>query len=817
MTNDHYTSFLIAFFLLFSLSTFAQQGNWKGKGGTKVEITLKGKVLNETTKAPLDYATVSLYKEDKTLADGTITDEKGRFSIVTQPGRYYIEVEFLSYNKKTITDIVLTKEKQWVDLGDILLTENSMMLEEVEVVAEKSQMELKLDKRVFNVGKDLANTGNNASEILENVPSVSVDVDGNVSLRGSENVRILIDGKPSGLVGISGTDALKQMQGDMIQSVEVITNPSARYDAEGEVGIINIVLKKGKKKGVNGSFSLTAGYPENFGASYSLNLRRKQFNFFSNFGVNYRNGPGNGYNYQDFYNNGLLDSRSEVDRTHERGGLSGNIQLGTDWYINEQNILTASILTKYSAGDNLATVTYNDFDAGLNLLNRTVRINDEEETKINGEAALSYQRLFTTEEHKLTVDFKYIQGDDTEIGTYDETSTTVNPIFQRSESSEDQVNWFVQTDYVHPLGKDGKFEAGLKASVRTIQNDFKVENFLGENNWEVVPDFFNKLRYDENIYAAYLMYGNKWNNISYQFGLRTEYSDITTALLLTNEVNPRTYLNWFPSAHFTYELSETDQFQVSYSRRLSRPRFWYLLPFFTYSDNRNLFTGNPDLDPEYTDSYEVGYLKYFEKGSFLSSVYYRYRTGVIERVTSINANGTTLRLPINLSSQDAYGVEMNISYELLKWWKLNANFNFYRAISEGLYEGQTLTSDTYTWQTRANSRMTILKDITFQTSFNYRAPNETTQGRTLAFYSVDTGLSKDILKGKGTLTFSVKDVFNTRKWRSITDLPETYYAESSFQWRARQFLLTFNYRLNQKKSRGRPGGNYQGGGGGIGF
>ena len=814
MTKYYYTSFLMMLLLLFSVSTFAQQGAWKGKGGAKVEITLKGKVLNRGTKVPLDYATVSLFKEDKTLADGTITDEKGRFSITTEPGNYYVEVEFLSYHKKTIADIVLSKEKQWVDLGEILLVENSTMLEEVEVVAEKSQMELKLDKRVFNVGKDLANAGNNASEILENVPSVSVDVDGNVSLRGSENVRILIDGKPSGLVGISGTDALKQMQGDMVQSVEVITNPSARYDAEGEVGIINIVLKKGKKKGVNGSFGLTAGYPENFGASYSLNLRRKQFNFFSNFGVNYRNAPGSGYNNQKFYTDELLADR-QVTRAHERGGLSGNIQLGTDWYINDQNILTASVLTKYSAGDNLATVTYNDFELNGNLLDRIVRINDEEETKINGEAALSYQRLFTTKDHKLSLDFKYIIGDDTEIGTYDETSISNSPLLQRSESSEDQVEWFLQTDYVHPIGKDGKFETGLKASFRTIQNDFKVEDFVGDNSWEVLPDFFNELRYDENIYAAYLMYGNKWNKISYQFGLRTEYSDITTALLLTNEVNPRTYLNWFPSAHFTYELSEQNQFQLSYSRRLSRPRFWYLLPFFTYSDNRNLFTGNPDLNPEYTDSYELGYLKYFEKGSFLSSVYYRYRTGVIERVTTVNAAGSTLRIPINLLSQDAYGIEFNLSYELLKWWKFNANFNFYRAISEGLYEGQALASDTYTWQTRVNSKMTILKDVTFQTSLNYRAPNETTQGRTLAFYSVDSGLSKDILKGKGTLTFNVKDVFNTRKWRSITDITDVYYSESSFQWRARQFLLTFNYRLNQKKSRGRQGGGYQGGGMGF--
>ena len=415
----------------------------------------------------------------------------------------------------------------------------------------------------------------------------------------------------------------------------------------------------------------------------------------------------------------------------------------------------------------------------------------------------------------MTFDAKYLGQEDLEDSVFENGILNGNPTLnERSSNVEGETNILFQTDYVRPLSKKSRFETGLKANLRSIDNDYQVEQKEEGIDWLIVPELDNALQYTENIYAAYAIYSNKWDALSYQFGLRTEYSDIETNLVETNERNPREYLDWFPSVNFSYELDKRNQVQLSYSRRISRPRFWYLLPFLTYSDPRNLFSGNPDLNPEYTNSFETAYLRYFEKGSLLTSLYYRRRTGVIERVNTDIGDGTTNRLPINLSTQNAYGIEFSLSYDFYKWWKVSGNFDFYRAITEGEYEGRILESDALTWSSRLNNKMTIFGNIDFQTSLRYRAPRVTTQGRRLAMYSIDTGLSKDILKGKGTLTLSAKDLLNSRKRRSEVDLPNlTSYSE--FQWRSRQFLLTFNYRINQKKKRGgRNRGGYDGGEGG---
>lgn len=317
-------------------------------------------------------------------------------------------------------------------------------------------------------------------------------------------------------------------------------------------------------------------------------------------------------------------------------------------------------------------------------------------------------------------------------------------------------------------------------------------------NWNILDDYNNHFVYDENIYAAYAIIGNKYKKYSWQAGIRTEYSDITTDLIETSQLNHREYIDYFPSIHLTCELDSTNSIQASYSRRLNRPRFRDLMPYFSFSDNRTYRSGNPNLDPEYTDSYEAGYLKDMDGGEILSSVYYRHRTGVIERITIADSTGFTRMFPVNLSIQNAFGIEVNGSYEFFKWWEMNGNFNFYRAITTGKYEGEELSSDTWSWMARGSSKMTIMKKLDFQLSGNYRAPQNTTQGKMLSDYWLDAGLSKDIFKGNGRLTLSVKDLFNTHKRRIIID-QENFYSEFEFQWHARQIVLSLNYRLNQKK------------------
>jgi len=761
--------------------------------------SVTGKVVDENNEA-VAFANVALYEsQDSSLIKGEVTDIDGNFLIRARPSNYYMKITYLSYQAKLKGNLALKTSN--LELGSIKLSSSSQNLDEVEITAERSQMELKLDKRVFNVGKDLSNAGANAAEILDNIPSVQVDVEGNISLRGSQNVRVLIDGKMFSITGTSTADVLRQFSGNMIEKVEVITNPSARYDAEGEVGIINIVLKKEERKGINGSVEAVAGYPDNYRAAFNLNYRTEKLNLFTSYGANYRKSPGGGNSFQTF--NGPDTAyvyESESDR--ERGGFSNNIRLGSDWFINDNNTITVSGIYQFSDEKNTTELTYRDLFANRELYREVVRTDVEKEDGKTLESSLNYTKTFDKEDQKFTIDLQWSERDDLEKSNINEENFLTNTtLFQKSRNLEANKTYLMQSDYVLPVSKDGRFETGVRATLRTVENDYKVEQLDSNNQFEVLPDFNNNFIYQENIYAAYVMFGNKVKNFSYQAGLRAEYSDIGTELKLGGETNNYEYLNFFPSAHLTYELENKDNFQLSYSRRINRPRFRYLLPFSNFSDSRNFYAGNPDLQPEYSDSYELGYLTYFEKGSLYSSIYYRHRTGVIDRITITDNEGFTIRIPVNLATENNIGFEANGSYKLNKKISFNANVNFYRSISEGSYEGMELNNDVFTWNGRLVGKAELMPKLDFQASFNYRAPQETNQGKRKSLYSLDLSFSKDILKGKGTLVASVKDVFNSRKWRSIVDT-EYLYSESEFQWRARQFLLTFTYRINQKKKRG---------------
>ncbi|QHT67823.1 TonB-dependent receptor [Rhodocytophaga rosea] len=763
------------------------------------QFIIKGKIVDEQ-KQPVPFGNIALYQtSDSTLTTGAVSEEDGTFSISTKPGSYYIKITVLSYRERVIKNVQVSTQD--VQLGVLTLKASAEMLEEVVVKGQKSQMEMQLDKRVFNIGQDLANIGGNAAEILDNVPSVAVDVEGNVSLRGSQNVRILIDGKPSGLAGISSPDALRQLQGNMIERVEVITNPSSRYDAEGEVGIINIVLKKNVNQGVNGSFTANVGYPDNYGGSFDVSYRKNKINLFSSYGFNYRSAPGYGSSFQQF--NDVTDSGIDTTFSYSetnkrtRGGTSHNFRVGMDYYLNDKNILTGSFLYRRSDGRNSSRFEYSDFDGTGQLIRTVYRSEQEKEPEDNIELALSYRKEFAQKGRSLTADFKWIETNELELASYIQEEPDAT-IFQRASNTEDERNALFQVDYIHPIGEKGKWEAGLKSTNRLLNNDFLVEELAGENSWVGQEGFDNYLTYTENIHAAYLMAGNQFRKFSLQAGVRGEFSDIIVERPELDEKNIRRYFNLFPSAHLSYEINKSKSVQLSYSYRLSRPGFRELLPFSGISDARSIMVGNPRLNPEYTHSLEGGYLLNFENGSLLSSAYYRYRTGVIQRISIVDSIGFRRMFPVNLATQNAYGLEFNASYTIQNWWRLNGNINFYRAITSGSFEGQSLYSDAYTWTTRATSKMTFFKRLDFQAGINYRAPQDIPQGRELSSYSIDLGLSTDVLKGRGTLTLNVRDLLNTRKRRLIIE-EEGQYSNSVSQGRVRQTLLTFTYRLNQQK------------------
>jgi outer membrane receptor protein involved in Fe transport len=770
---------------------FAMVGSICGWAQDNHVVRIRGQVLDEHKNA-IPYASAALYKAaDSSMVGGAVTDEAGKFEIETKTGAYYLKITFLSFEEHVVPLPNVTSQD--TELGAITLKSGSKLLEEVEITGEKSQMELQLDKRVFNVGKDLSNSGGSAADILSNLPSVNVEPDGTVSLRGSENVRILIDGRPSGLTS-RDPDALRKLQGNLVERVEIITNPSSRYDAAGEVGIINIIMKKNQDKGVHGSVTGNVGYPAFYGGSYVLNVRRKNINVFSSYGLDYRKRPGYGQSYQQFLG---TDSSYRQNNDRLNRELSHNLMAGFDYYLSSKTTISGSL--NYNTGNGITRSTTNYLDYKNNELFKTVvRTEREHEDEKDIEGSLTFKQDFKKKDQTLIVDFKWIKEVDNETTDYTEGLEGESPKLQYANNLANELNWQIQSDYTHPFAKNGKAEMGLKTASRIIRNEFSLQEQDTDGNWVSFPAFTNNLVYTERIHAAYLMASNRYRKLSVQAGLRGEYTDITTELTVTNEMNPRNYFNLFPSASLSYAIKENRTIQLSYSYRISRPDFRNLMPFSDFRDSRVFFVGNPNLRPEYTHAFEAGYLLDWSSGSILSSVYHRHRTDVIQRIVSdIDSEGRTRIIPINMAQENAYGFEFNFSLNVKNWWKINSSANFYRAITDGEYEGEQLHSDTYTWTTRTTSRLTLLKTWNFQTSFNYRAPRVTTQGKDLSMYSVDLGLSRDFFKGKLTATANVRDLFNTRKRRSIIER-EGYYSRSEFQGQRRQWMITLTYRINRE-------------------
>jgi ferric enterobactin receptor len=764
---------------------------------------VKGKIMDAKSSDPLSYAGIRVFKNaDSSLVTGAITDEKGLFSMDIPVGQFYAIFDFIGYKAFKSTSFSISKELMTHDFGTIKLASSTQTLDEVVVQAEKSTMELSLDKKVFNVGKDLSNKGGSATEILSNIPSVSVDVDGNVKLRGSDNVRILIDGKPSGLVSFKGSAGLQQLQGSLIERVEIITNPSARYEAEGMSGIINIILKKEQKQGFNGSFEIITGNPVNYGLAANVNYRHKKVNFFINYGIAYRKIPGGGTQYQEVYAHDTTFI-TELNRDGGTTGFHNNIKGGLDYYFNEKSTLTAAYLLRRTDLRRITDLTYKDYLFKTdNLKTVTMRQQDETEAEPNSEYSLTYKKTFTKKGQEFVADFRYLdyweRSDQiyTQNGAFaDGSPNPSNTNVQKALNDEFEKQYLIQIDYVHPLGKEGKFETGIRSSFRNMINDFLVTEKDKNGNFNTFNGLDNYFTYDENINALYAIVGNKKDKLSYQFGVRGEITNVKTLFKKTNAVNPRDYANLFPSAHFTYKLPKENALQISYSRRVRRPRYDELNPFITLSDNRNFFSGNPDLNPEFSHAFDLGHVKYFEKGSLSSSIYYRHTSDKIVGIRRVDSLGFAQSRPENLLVEDAFGAEFTSQYALFKWWKLDFNINFFKAKTDGANLDATFKSDTYSWFARQTSKFSLPYKIDFQVRGNYEAAQQTPQGERKSVYFIDLGMNKDVLSGKGTLTLNVSDVFNSRRNRFIIE-GINFYTNGDFLGRRRQINLTFNYRLN---------------------
>lgn len=796
---------LISLVLLVSISVFAQQNT-----STKYSIT--GKVYDKLTNQPLEYTTIIVQPIKTKKVTGGITNAKGEFDVEVVEGDYNITIEFLSFKPFVIKNKKITSH---TNLGIIKLEEDAQSLREVEVIAEKSTVEVRLDKKIYNVGKDMTVKGGNASDVLDNVPSVSVDVEGNVSLRGSENVRILIDGKPSGLVGLSSTDALKQLPADAIQKVEVITSPSARYDAEGTAGIINIILRKGKNLGYNASINTSVGYPDNLGFSTNQNYRGKKVNLFSNLGYNYSDAPGKATTNTEFLTNGLTSSFLEELREYNRKNNGFNANAGIEFFIDDKSNITTSFVYRNSKGDTDINNFTDYFGASKDFTYQNMRIENQHENDKTLEFSINYTKNFKKDGHKLTIDLQAQNSNEDSnslISDQDQLpSSTIQ--YDRTSTDESQKSYLAKLDYVLPIGKNSQFEFGYKSDFSTNDTDYLVE-YKENGTWINDTNFSNDLVFKQNIHALYSQYGSKKGKFSYLLGLRWEISDTKIDQKTQNIFTTKSESGFYPTVNFNYELKEDQSVTFGYSKRLRRPHGRQLNPFKSKSSETSIFVGNIDLDPTYSDAFDIGYLKRWEKVTLNSSVYYQHTTGNYEMITeesgdTYNGLPILIRTFINLSVNDRYGYELTASYNPLDWLKLNGSFNMFQSITEGDYNGKKYDSKDVNTISRFSSRITLPKKIDFQTTLMYRGPQEGAFSSSKGMFSANVAFSKEVMKDNGTLSFNISDVFNTRK-RQMSSTTDRTITDSEFQWRQRQFMLNFTYRFNQKKKPQRP----QNGGGG---
>lgn len=770
-------------YIFLSIALFSFQQSYAQTSFTKVI----GKVVEKSSNQPLEFATVQLIDtENKSLLTGTITDAEGGFKLETDSKNFYLEIGFVGFQTLTFTELSIINNQ--VDLGTIVLSADAQQLEEVVVRAEKSQTEFRLDKRVFNVGQDLSSAGASALEVLNNVPSVMVNIEGQVSLRGSTGVQILIDGKPS-IMTSDGGNALGTITAEMIERVEVITNPSAKYDAEGTSGIINIVLKKEEREGLNGSVSVNTGAPHNHSVGLSLNRRANKFNLFTQLGVGYRELP----RFRETINRDLVnDITISTDGEEYRNENFYNLILGTDYQINELNTITLSGYLAYEVEDQPSEFDFERTNGAGQLLDAWNRREVTEATNPKFQYEFNYKKDFEdSEDHTFIFSalgnfFGKDQSSEFETTTL---SGDFNQEDQRTASDFQEAGYTFKADYTKPLANGFSMEVGAQYVIQDISNDFSVSNLINDE-WVVDQNTTNLFEYNQKVLGAYAAGAFEKDAWGVKLGFRLENTDLNTLLVNTSEENNLNYTNLFPTLHTSYKLTERLSFQAGYSRRIYRPRLWDLNPFFNIRNNFNIRLGNPELLPEFTDSYEVTGIYILEAISFNFGFYQRYTTDVIERVSFIEDN-ISITQPVNIGTNRTNGIELNSKYEPSKWLTLNGDFNFSFFQRSGELEGTSFDFNANQWNGRMVAKLKLPLDIDFELAGNYQSSVETVQGKQSAFLFADLGLRKKMMKGKAVISLSIRDAFASRISESEAFQNNFYLYD--YNLRGRFFTMGFSY------------------------
>ncbi|WP_421945221.1 TonB-dependent receptor domain-containing protein [Pedobacter sp.] len=802
----HYKAIKITLFLLcLSFNLFAQTGG-------KAQIT--GVLKDAKTQEPIAFATAVLVnKATNTNAKLAQTDIDGKFTMPDLAnGTYTFRVSFVGYQTMVRDNISITDATGPLNFGDIKMNAAAgTVLKDVTVTAQKAAMQMGIDKKVFSVDQSLVSEGGSATDLLANVPSVQTDIDGNVSLRGSSGVRVLIDGKPSLIAGGNVAQILASIPASSIESVELITNPSSKYDAEGQAGIINIVLKKNTKLGFNGSVAVSAGNRDNYNGNTNLSFQNSKVNLYGNYSYRYGNRLGGGF--QDIIYKQSTGSTAFANQTTTSNSLDKghNVKAGLDYYLAPKSVVSLS--GGFNARDN----DRNEF-VDIRQLGRTSnpvllsnRLNNNVGSGNSYDVNLDYSQKFKKPKEELTFNFGYSSGTNNNDQDYSTTFTNINgsavninPSLQRIFNTGDNTNYNIQTDYTLPVGKAGKIEAGYRSQIRLGDNNQYADSILTNTDIYVRNNkLINNFNSKDQVHALYLNYQNQIKDFGYQLGLRAEDARLDTYLegyngnLLTNSEGNIHYKRLYPSVFLSQKLKNEQQVQVSYTRRVNRPRPWDTNPFLDVSDPLNYRAGNPNLLPEDVHSFELGYNKYWKKVTLTSSLYFRQTNDVIQRVRSVpDASGIITTTPQNLTRQLNSGLELIGRFDLIKALNFTSNVNLYQQKIEGDARYGIEDRSGFSWNANLTANVTAIKNLSFQFRGDYRAAEVMAQGKRNAMYGIDGGAKYDFPNKKASLSLNIRDVFNTRRWSMTTDDNFTFI---DFQRRMQGTMgnLTFSYRFGK--------------------
>ena len=607
---------------LFSILIYSQSYSYN----ENKEFIVSGKVTNSENSEPLEYATITILDpKDNNVITGGLSDETGNFRISTKKGIYNVLIEYMSFKNKTLENINVYND---LSLGEVQLELNYESLGEVEIIAEETSVEIRLDKKIYTVGKDLSVRGGTANDVLDNIPSVSTDLDGNILLRGNDAARILINGKPSRLVGINST-FIKQLPADAIEKVEVITSPSARYEAEGSGGIINIILRKSKKLGLNGSLSANTGDPKANSLSSNINYRNGKINFFNSSSIYDRLRPGNSSGITEYYNGDNPSTFFSENRYRERDSEGYFVNNGFEWYIDDNTSLIGSFYYNDYKSDNLESNTINELDENSNILNSITQNDMEGDVDNNREYNINFERKFNDDGQKITIDFQYENSKEWENSIIDENQI-ISESIDENISSE---SYLIQSDYVLPIGENKQFEAGIRISNEDDITDYRVFDNV---NGGFIEDLnqSNLFQYKEKISAVYTQYGVKVEDkYSFLFGLRVENTLKNVNQLTIQDFTKIDDTGLFPTFNFGLEISENETLTFGYNRRIRRPWSRFVNPFPTKISPILIWRGNPYLDPTYSNNLDIGYLKRFESSFTVNtSAYFQKSTNSINTI-----------------------------------------------------------------------------------------------------------------------------------------------------------------------------------------